>query len=131
MASTTLVDELKDAVLAKVQENEVARRLKPHLVRSTLGELGQLNKLATVPKGGTIDADPKRQDELAFDGSVESEQSPPAVDSLITNQLKVTKPILPQPAILGNIQGDHSSWVNKNGEPIFNLDFYGTRRSRS
>ena len=42
-AGTTLVGELRDAVLARVQENEVSRRLKPHLVRSTLERLGELN----------------------------------------------------------------------------------------
>ena len=84
-ASTTLVADLRDAVLARVQENEVARRLKPHLVRTTVGELGQLNKLATLPKGGTIDADPRRQEELAADHSVEWEHPPPTVDALITN----------------------------------------------
>jgi len=129
-AGTTLVDELRDAVLARVQENEVARRLKPHLVRSTLGELSQLNKLASVPNGGTLAADPKRQAERAGDTS-EPEQPPPKGDAQITNQLKFTRPSLPQPAMLGNIRGDHSAWVDQAGEPIFSLDFYGTRRSRS
>lgn len=48
-AGTFLIDELRDAVLARVQENEVGRRLKPHLVQSTINVLGELNKLATVP----------------------------------------------------------------------------------
>jgi hypothetical protein len=125
------VGEIRDAVLARVQENEVARRLKPHLVRSTLRELAELNCQAAVPKGGTLADDPKRVAEHVVDNGEEPEKPPPVVDSLITNQLKSARPSLPQPAILGNIQGDHSAWVNAKGEQIFSVDFYGTMRSRS
>ena len=75
--------------------------------------MAELNCQAAVPKGGTLANDPRRVAEHGVDNSEQPEKPPPAVDSQITNQLKSTRPSLPQPASVGNVGG---AWTKTNGE---------------